>query len=412
MADLLSGGTIVLLNLPPESLVGLNLLSFTPGPNFRGVKELHDGFHFLYASADQSFSLRQGLWFRVQNSNLPQQKLFLAQWQPQSEQIVPLEDAAQRQQSSTYMDSVWTEGLLSYHMQTEIPSKSDWPLLTAHISAELLTRILRRSASSEWAWSLTSASSALEDVDDIPGISPSDFASSEERELHFLPIDLRQTWREGATGRERTDAARDRSWAFTELIQKNCYRQDEWEVLGELQFTYVMVLTLSNFSCLEQWKRILGLFFTCKSLVEERPTLFQSFLSTLRLQLEHSRDVEGGLLDLTEDTSGLLKKLLRGFRKSIEDSNRQPGAVVLEELGRLEEFLQSEYGWQMDDSFVKKGLLELEDGEQVEMEVNGYEEDDETGEYAPMVVELTTSQVQELFGKNEQTTEITRSENV
>ena len=40
------------------------------------------------------------------------------------------------------------------------------------------------------------------------------------------------------------------------------------------------------------------------------------------------------------------------------------------------------------DSFVRRGTLQLEDGEEVEMEVAELEGEDERGEYAPMMVEL------------------------
>ena len=37
---------------------------------------------------------------------------------------------------------------------------------------------------------------------------------------------------------------------------------------------------------------------------------------------------------------------------------------------------------------LKRCMLELEDGERVEMDMNDADEEDETGEYAPVVVEL------------------------
>jgi A1 cistron-splicing factor AAR2 len=45
-------------------------------------------------------------------------------------------------------------------------------------------------------------------------------------------------------------------------------------------------------------------------------------------------------------------------------------------------------------------MLELEDGERVEMEVPGFDADDESGEYAPVVVDLTASQIKALKGKD------------
>ena len=57
-----------------------------------------------------------------------------------------------------------------------------------------------------------------------------------------------------------------------------------------------------------------------------------------------------------------------------------------------------EHGWELDDSFVKQGMLQLEDGERVEMDVGGFEEENESGEYAPIIVELTASQIDSMEG--------------
>ncbi|KAL1390865.1 AAR2 protein-domain-containing protein [Phyllosticta capitalensis] len=263
------------------------------------------------------------------------------------------------------------------------------------MTPEMLFRILGDDATPDH-WTLTSASSAARDMDDIPGLSKEQSAFHPERELRFLPVNLKQTWREGATGRERTDAARDRSWALGELVEQHCARQDEDEIIGEMQFTFLMVLTLNNNSCLEQWRRLLELLFTCKSAVVERPGLYVKLLQLLRLQLKRTQDAEGGLFDLSEEGATLLKSLLRRFRKALDELQGPQKSDVMDELDELEEFLKSEYGWQLDDAFVRRGMLELEDGEQVEMDVAGYDEDDETGEYAPMMVELTAEQKKSL----------------
>ena len=45
------------------------------------------------------------------------------------------------------------------------------------------------------------------------------------------------------------------------------------------------------------------------------------------------------------------------------------GENVKGALEDLEAFLKNEYGWELNDSFVRKGMLELEAGELVEMEL-------------------------------------------
>jgi A1 cistron-splicing factor AAR2 len=223
-----------------------------------------------------------------------------------------------------------------------------------------------------------------------------------EKELNFLPIDLKRPWREGATGRERTEAALDHSWYLHDLVEKQCLNHDIKHILGEMQFCFIMVLTLNNYSSLEQWKRILTLLLTCKTAVTEFSDFYTRFLSTLHLQLQHCQIAEGGLFDLADESGSLLKHILHKFKLGLRDISGIGKSGVMDELDELENYLRGEYGWQIDSNFVKKGLLELEDGERVEMEIPGFEEEDESGEYAPTVVDLTEEQMVELgIGAND-----------
>jgi len=65
---------------------------------------------------------------------------------------------------------------------------------------------------------------------------------------------------------------------------------------------------------------------------------------------------------------------------------------LVDELEDLQEYMQKEFGWEPEGSYLKRGMLELEDGERVEMEVNGADADEELGDYAPTVVDLTPEQ--------------------
>lgn len=264
--------------------------------------------------------------------------------------------------------------------------ENDWPALTSHITPALLSR-LTNSAD----WRISTASCAEQDADHIPGLSSAEETGFGERELGFLGIDLKRTWREGAVGRERTEAAVDRSWAL-EAVEKRWKGEVEGAgdvVLGEMQVCFLMVVTVANYSCLEEWKRILGLVLTCKRAVRAREGWFVEFLALLRRQLGRGGDVEGGLFDMGDESGAYLKGLLKGFKRTLGQVFADgEGEDVKDELEELEQWLKGEYGWELGDSFVRKGMLELEDGEQVEMEMEEMEAEDERGEYAPVVVEL------------------------
>jgi A1 cistron-splicing factor AAR2 len=381
---------VLLLDLPPAALAGIDLLSFTTTPRFRGVKDLPPGLHFVFTGSSTAFSVRHGIWFRVQDSH----QLTITRWQQPDEVLAIDVNETERLRWRANIGEIWEKGLTPYRQSSanndepQDPS-GDWLQLTSYISDALLGRITQGDPDN---LHLTSASSATQDLDDIPGLSSAESKIHPEKELRFLPIDLKCTWRPEATGRERTDAAQDRSWALNSLLSDSKDSSGD-VILGELQFCFLVLLTLNNWSCLEQWKRLLTLIFTCKSAVPTHPDLFIRAIATLRLQLMHCKDAEGGLIDLADEGGSLLKSLLTRFRKGLESLPRiEEVQDVLDELDDLEAYLRDEHGWQFGGSFVKSGTLDLEDGEQVRMDTTAYDEDDETGEYAPQIVDLSPEQ--------------------
>jgi A1 cistron-splicing factor AAR2 len=403
-----NASALLLLDLPLQALAAIDLLSFTTTPRFQGVKNLPPGFHFVFVGASNTFSERHGLWFEVkerQSGEPP--SVTIARWDASSETVEAVTDEAEHLTWRANLGSIWRGGLTPYRQTTSAATNADegddddqeelveWPKLSSSITTGLLSRILHADSSN---WTLSSSSSAKRDLEAIPGLSNEEITSLQaDKELDFLPIDLKQTWREGATGRERTDAAQDRSWALNHIFETNCTNGDSMEIVGELQFCFLMILTVNNFSCLEQWKRILELVFTCRTAVRERSDFFIQVLKTLTLQLQNCKLADSGLIDLADESGSLLKSLLTRFRKGLESlsttSTDDSGLLaVVDELDDLEDYLRTEHGWQFGGSFAKTGMLELEDGERISVDTTAYDEEDETGEYAPQIVDLTPEQ--------------------
>ena len=286
------------------------------------------------------------------------------------------------------LQELWEKGLSPYRQSAAKEAEAGirgYEDLTAHVTAGILSRLTQSEE-----WNITSASCAKEDRDDIPGLTNGE-AGFEERELGVLGIDLKRTWREGAVGRERTDAATDRSWALEDVITRWQGEEGTWGdvILGQMEVCFVMVLTIANYSCLEEWKRCLCLVLTCKTAVEEHEKFFAVFLILLRRQMERCEDVDGGLFDMSDEGGSLLRGWLKTFKRTLgQIFGDGEGEDVREEMEELEKVLKRMYRWELSDEFVRKGMLDLEDGETVEMEVAGMDEEDESGEYAPVIVGL------------------------
>lgn len=302
------------------------------------------------------------------------------------------------------------------YQQGEIDNE-EWSRLTSHITPVLISRL----CGSLEDWTITTCSCSAQDRDDIPGLSASEAREGQERELHMMGIDLKRTWRAGAVGRERTEGALDRSWALENLVSQlnnsttitsegshegeseGETREKEWGslVLAEMEISFLMTLTLSNYSCLEEWKRILSLVLTCSRLLRSRANFFTTFLRVLLCQLNTAENnVEGGLFSLSGEGEGeYLKGLIKTFRRTlsslvedmVDEAPKKQSVDNKDEDGKeegqgmdeieaamkdLESWVRDRYGWEFGGWFVRRGGLALEDGEVVEMEVDVDELDD------------------------------------
>lgn len=381
----------LLLDLPAGILCGIDLLSFTTSARFHGIKDIPPGWHFIFTSETTSLSIRDGFWFHVPStsaSSLP--TLIVRKWDTSNGSLRLCEDP---QSYRAQLPGLWEKNLSPYRQSASKdakPEAGDWPALTQHVTPRLLSHLMQNDD-----WRITSASSAKQDRDDIPGLTAEEVG--EERELGVLGIDLKKTWREGATGRERTEGALDRSWALGDLIKRWQTQFSEGEkgwtsgdvVLGQMEACFLMVLTIANYSCLEEWKRVVGLLLTCKRALRERKEWFASLLAILRKQIGRCEDVEGGLFDMSDEGGGQLKQWLKGFKMTLDQVFGEDEAdEIKQEMETLEAFLKAEYGWELGDEYVRRGMLDLEDGEQVYVETEEMDGQDETGEYAPVVVDM------------------------
>lgn len=391
-----SSPTLLFLDLPPKTFVGIDLLSFNSSPNFHGISDVPKGLHFVYTGTDASLSIRHGIWLNIEATTT----VHVLRWNPQEESlvIVPQGDAAAAEafvrartsRSQNLITYATIEGATS-NLQEEpnsnepTPENKDWPSLTSRLSPPTITRITPTNT-------LTSISSSPTDAETIPGLTHSEALSAlpPDSHLNLLPINPKQTWAKDDIGALRTERARDHSWYLGHLMESISPgdRQAGAKVLlEELQFCFLMVLTLANYSCLEQWKRILSVVFSCRSALEEAEGYFVQVLKVLALQLGHAEDVEGGLFELREESgSAWLRGLVRRFRGVVEDVLGEDGELH-KELARFEALMNERYGWELGMGFARRGMVQLEDGEMVEVTMDGADEDEEAGDWAPTIVD-------------------------
>ncbi len=387
--------TLLFLDLPPKTFVGIDLVSFNSSPNFNGITKIPPGLHFVYAGADASLSIRNGHWLNLSGTVVNTDSTpYVLRWSVEEEALTVIPATA----NNTITGS---RALVEYSALAEATSNitskgvgqanvpGDYPSLTSHVTCFTLTRILPST------WRISSISSSFRDseADSFPGLTREDASSAfrgDDSTLNLLDINLKQTWADADIGRTRTERAQDRSWYLGRLMDTTgAGRRQEGakDVLGELQLCFLMVLTLANYSCLQQWKRILTVLFTCREAVDEIEGYFAEVLRILALQLSHADDVEGGLFELRDEAaSGWLRGLIQEFAEMVREVVGEEGELGVE-MKRFEVEMQKRFDWEGKGSVLRRGMLELEDGERVGVSMDGADREEERGEYAPVVVE-------------------------
>ncbi|ANB11309.1 hypothetical protein AWJ20_4113 [Sugiyamaella lignohabitans] len=99
-------------------------------------------------------------------------------------------------------------------------------------------------------------------------------------ELKFTELDLRKTWKTGATGRDVTLNSFDKSWYLNNTVKVF------GDLLGELQLSYVLMVIFANFSGAQQWKKITELVLRCRSDVAVHPQRYIEFFNIVYHQIK------------------------------------------------------------------------------------------------------------------------------
>ncbi|GAM87976.1 hypothetical protein ANO11243_060050 [Dothideomycetidae sp. 11243] len=262
---------VLLLDLPKAALAGIDLLSFTTTPQFSGVKALPPGAHFIFTAPHATLAVRHGAWFFVPSSPVPAPYLKVKKWDASTETLVPELDPAALLRHRANLGAIWRSGMTPYRQHARDSSNeadNDWTRLSSRITPAYLTQVL---GPAESHWHMSSYS-------DVATTSSSSSFDA-DAPLRLIPLDLKRTWPPGATGRERTQAALDLSWYLDDVASRH------GDVLAELQFVFLVALTLGNPAAIEQWRTLLRLILGCRAAVATQPGFFVEALELLGAQL-------------------------------------------------------------------------------------------------------------------------------
>ncbi|BFZ59716.1 hypothetical protein YB2330_000731 [Saitoella coloradoensis] len=394
--------TLLISSLPPNSTFGIDLHTYTTGPKFRGIKYIPPGLHFVYyarnsavpgglgaqgqVSPDLSggMGLRDGFWVEARGGG----EVIVREWDAERDELRPIQDSSAGGGGDE-------RGLAPYpYRETGIegeerqPSTDDFKRLSTRITKELLDRILPA------GWGVGSTTASISDEKEL---KTGGAATPDEHVLRFSVIDLKRSWPPGSVGADVTRWSLDKSWVLNSTIQ-TYHSGDRTALLGELQLAYLCLLAVSNFAGWEAWKTIVEMVCNAQEAIatESWQGFLLEFMDVVEAQLVCTP--EATFRDIVEDSSFLAHQL-RHLRRNITDGEAStatpgvvPSSVLSARLDDLLKALKEAFDYEIEPVGVHagRGFVDLENGGEVIVigEIAEDEMEEETGEYAPVIVEM------------------------
>ena len=245
------GALLVLLNLPPKSVFGIDTNSWEVGDKFKGVKMIPPGVHFIHC---QSVS-RDGCtgpvigFFHVFKSK----EMVVKEWDQKMEMFSVKETNAD--------ELAAIEGNIHLYEPCLAPFPFDdlktWISLSCHITHFSLVQL------------------GINDCT-LSVINPDGLVKFSSIPSPITP--------KGASPNEITKAHMDQTSTLNACIISN-YQGDSRSLLGELQSSFLLFLYGHIYEGFEQWRRLLELFCSCDQALLTHSELFSQFISVLHFQL-------------------------------------------------------------------------------------------------------------------------------
>eukprot|EP00898_Chlorokybus_atmophyticus_P008297 jgi/Chlat1/8469/Chrsp80S07878 len=399
------GGTLLLLDVPAGTQLGLDQQGYRVGPQFSGVKMLPPGAHFLSYTAANSNPAHASVapYPEAFFVHLAPGQVVVRKWDAQLEKLVPLNDPAEEERHVAAVRRFEFDARLGPY---DLSRTKEWRTLSSYISPGLISRLepiggvisiasepepnssrprtlaearlqeqlASRCTAAPAGQQQATTSGELSDVERMETDDEEKMETDDGSERAggsgrcFYTHLPRRVTRKGATAAESTvlaDVLRDR------------YGGDESMLLGELQFAFIGFLFGQSLEAFGQWKALLHLTLACfDAPLQSHSALFIKLLQVLRAQLHvalrgerarHGSEQSLSAFDiwLTEtDDVEFLRVLLTNFMMAMRDAAVVPTALTAE-LSKLCKLLEATLGWNLSTPQM-------------------LEEDDE---YAPVIVD-------------------------
>ncbi|KAN0014493.1 hypothetical protein ACTFIU_000811 [Dictyostelium citrinum] len=402
--------TLLILDVPEGSTIGIDNKVWTSGPMFKGVKMIPPGVHMFHCTSSNEYGdsvliSSSFIWVndkKKNNNNFKDnyvgeetngsQQVFIKRWNKEEEDFFADQSITEQEiQSYTYAvrNFEFDKNLAPYPFDG---SQIQWNLLTSHITKSLLDRILpisniingdscsydqqKNSASSrkekkllddldlklkQFNESRGSTSSSITNNNNKNNNNNSSIKSKNWGVPYFSKIPknpkIQNTITTTTTSNNSNDISNLSKWNIDksqciEFIINKYYKDNEMDLLGEIEFCFVLFIFGMTWSGFQQWKELVTLFLSCDDLVTKKPTLFIEFFKILKNQLQ---EAPNDMFESELSNRIFIKPLLKQFIESFynpEFTDLEKMSPIQLQLFKtiidLKNFLSNKFNWNLN----------------------------------------------------------------
>ncbi|KAM0901477.1 hypothetical protein ACQ4PT_020011 [Festuca glaucescens] len=260
------GVTLLLLDVPQHTILGLDTQVFSVGPRFKGIKMVPPGPHFVYYCSPS----------RHRSEFAPTAGFFLTA-HPSEE--IRYSEAVKRFEFDDHLGP--------YNLDTF----GDWKQLSSYLSQSVIERLEpiggEITIALETSWMDRAPQTDMERrlmeqlrEDKFAKISP---AQPERRGCYYTTIPA-SVKHKNISANELTLLNLDRTSLLESVLAKS-YQDQEDLLLGELQFSFIAFMMGQSLEAFMQWKALVSLLLSCSEAARKLKTLLET---TFGWDLENS----------------------------------------------------------------------------------------------------------------------------
>lgn len=290
---LTQGATLVLLDVPVGTDIGIDIKSWNTGEHFKGIKMIPPGIHYVHYSAVNEFgevAPRIGFFHDFKKC-----EFLIKRWDCKEEDIslesVPEETVQRLKDNLKDMDRYL--GPYPYEIWKE------WTKLTSKVDVSLMERCSPLCGYVRSALELEHCSDTLRPRggECVRKRKRSGRFTMEDKEEQLLPdlkprpgTELRLTempdkhYPDNATPSEITRHSLDSSYTLSTILRK---LREPVEIIGEMELTFVCFLAGQSLDAFEQWKKLVSLICSADMAILQYRPVYMEFLQSLEIELSY-----------------------------------------------------------------------------------------------------------------------------